>query len=251
MNVAQKAAALTAAPPQLQRWYCRLYQLSLPRPRHLVQSAAANNVSGVSLRRPCTACRTGRGRRYDESHEAISGRFAIRSPRFAAAGTLRAHTVHRQSAAGHETATVWWTQGFVPEEDAAVPQDRRHDYQKQSGSTIDYWHLVALFAAADAEDHLLAITSSDVPDLISHDVADAVDPSAECLGRPQDRRGLRCHVESQKDSYSPPAVYLASMQYAIIVLPKKRGSVFHSRYKDCTYVPFHIWTKIRWSKGRL
>jgi hypothetical protein len=39
--------------------------------------------------------------------------------------------------AAASTASIWWTQGFVPEEDAAF-RKLVDEYQKQSGNTIDY-----------------------------------------------------------------------------------------------------------------
>ena len=52
---------------------------------------------------------------------------------------LAAGTVARPflAKAAAKTASVWWTQGFVPEEDAAF-RAMVADYEKQSGNTIDY-----------------------------------------------------------------------------------------------------------------
>ena len=66
----------------------------------------------------------------------------------AAAGTLARPFIANAAA---KTATVWWTQGFVPEEDAAF-RKMVEDYQKQSGNTIDY--SLDPVRAADAEDRL-------------------------------------------------------------------------------------------------
>jgi multiple sugar transport system substrate-binding protein len=41
------------------------------------------------------------------------------------------------ASAAAKTATVWWVQGFVPEEDAAF-QEMVAAYEKQSGNKIDY-----------------------------------------------------------------------------------------------------------------
>ena len=81
----------------------------------------------------------------------------------AAAGTVaRPFIAHAQA----KTATVWWTQGFVPEEDAAF-RKMVDDYQKQSGNTIDY-SLIPF--ALLMQKIVSAITSGDVPDLVSHDI---------------------------------------------------------------------------------
>jgi ABC-type glycerol-3-phosphate transport system substrate-binding protein len=52
----------------------------------------------------------------------------------AAAGTVARPFLAKAAA---KTASVWWTQGFVPEEDAAF-RAMVADYEKQSGNTIDY-----------------------------------------------------------------------------------------------------------------
>ena len=65
----------------------------------------------------------------------LSKRAMIRgSLSLAAAGPLARPFVANAAAT---TVSVWWTQGFVPEEDAAF-RAMVTDYQKQSGNTIDY-----------------------------------------------------------------------------------------------------------------
>ena len=49
------------------------------------------------------------------------------------------------------TAEVWWTQGFVPEEDIAIKKIVA-DYEKASGNTIELQHHAV--CAAAPEDHL-------------------------------------------------------------------------------------------------
>jgi ABC-type glycerol-3-phosphate transport system substrate-binding protein len=66
---------------------------------------------------------------------ALSRRSLLRSSlAAAAAGTLARPYIANAAAT---TAEVWWTQGFVPEEDAAIKKIVA-DYQKASGNTIDY-----------------------------------------------------------------------------------------------------------------
>ena len=85
----------------------------------------------------------------------------------AAAGTLARPYIANAAAS---TATVWWTQGFVPEEDAAFRKVVT-DYEKASGNTIDY----SLIPFAPLMQKIVsALTSGDVPDLISHDINDQV-----------------------------------------------------------------------------
>ena len=94
----------------------------------------------------------------------------------AAAGTLARPYIANAAAS---TATVWWTQGFIPEEDAAFRKVVA-DYEKASGNTIDY----SLVPFAPLMQKIVsALTSGDVPDLISHDINDAGSGSAERLER--------------------------------------------------------------------
>ena len=102
----------------------------------------------------------------------------------AAAGTLARPYIANAAAS---TATVWWTQGFVPEEDAAFRKVVA-DYEKASGNTIDY----SLIPFAPLMQKIVsALTSGDVPDLIAHDINDQVVVPQNCLER-QARRSHRC-----------------------------------------------------------
>ena len=60
-------------------------------------------------------------------------RVVVGSIGLAAAGAIARPFIANAAAT---TASVWWTQGFVPEEDAAF-RAMVADYQKQSGNTID------------------------------------------------------------------------------------------------------------------
>src|SRR5215470_10229717 len=80
----------------------------------------------------------------------------------AAAGTVARPFVANAAA---KTASVWWSQGYIPEEDAAF-RAMVAEYQKQSGNTIDY----SLIAFAPLMQKIISgLTSGDVPDVISHD----------------------------------------------------------------------------------
>src|SRR5690348_1360166 len=61
------------------------------------------------------------------------------------------------------TASVWWTQGFVPEEDIAFRKVVA-DYQKASGNAIDF--SIVPFAPL-RQKIVSAITSGLVPDLVT------------------------------------------------------------------------------------
>jgi multiple sugar transport system substrate-binding protein len=81
----------------------------------------------------------------------------------ASLGTLVAGGLARPfiANAAATTATVWWTQGFVPEEDTTIEKIFA-DYQKASGNTLE--HSLIPFAP-QRQKIISAITSGVVPDL--------------------------------------------------------------------------------------
>src|SRR6188508_627805 len=76
----------------------------------------------------------------------------------AAAGALARPYIANAAAT---TAEVWWTQGFVPEEDTAVKKTVA-DYEKASGNTIE---LSIMPFAPLRQKIVAAVTSGVVPDL--------------------------------------------------------------------------------------
>src|ERR1041384_77403 len=70
--------------------------------------------------------------------------------------------------AAAKTATVWWVQGFVKEEDASFNAMVK-DYEKASGNVID--HSLIPFAPM-MQKIVSALTSGDVPDVMTHDIAE-------------------------------------------------------------------------------
>jgi multiple sugar transport system substrate-binding protein len=148
----------------------------------------------------------------------------------AAAGTVaRPYIANAQA----KTATVWWTQGFVPEEDAAFKQ-MVADYEKASGNTIDY----SLIPYAPLMQKIVSsLTSGDVPDVMSHDTQDAtVVPQNAWNDKLLDLSDL---VEPLKAQFHPTA-YLASQYYNNAT--KKRGA-YQAPYKT-SVLPFHIWNSL-------
>jgi len=135
--------------------------------------------------------------------------------------------------AAAKTATVWWTQGFVPEEDAAFKKVVE-DYQKQSGNIIDY----SLIPFAPLMQKIVsAITSSDVPDLISHDINDAVlVPQNAWDDKIVDATDV---IEAQKDKLHP-TILLGTQYYNNV--SKKRGTYLIPFKTAC--VPLHIWSSL-------
>jgi multiple sugar transport system substrate-binding protein len=149
---------------------------------------------------------------------------------FAAAGTLARPFIANAAAT---TATVWWTQGFVPEEDAAFKKIVE-EYQKQSGNTIDY----SLIPFAPLMQKIVsAITSGEVPDLVSHDINDQVVVPQNAW----DDKVVEISdvIETQKSEYHP-TVWLATQYYNNVT--KKRGG-YLIPYKTAV-LPFHVWTPL-------
>jgi multiple sugar transport system substrate-binding protein len=129
-----------------------------------------------------------------------------------------------------KTATAWWNQGFVPEEDASF-KAMVAEYEKQSGNTIDY----SLIPTGPLMQKMVSsLTSGDVPDIMSHDTQDAtVVPQNAWKDKLVDLSDI---VEPLKSQLHPTA-YLASYYYNSVT--KKRGA-YQAPFKTAT-LPFHIW----------
>jgi multiple sugar transport system substrate-binding protein len=131
------------------------------------------------------------------------------------------------------TASVWWVQGFIPEEDASFRQ-MVAEYEKATGNKIDY--SIIPFAPM-TQKTISALTSGDVPDLIDVNVADQlIVPQNAWDGKLEDVTDV---VETQKLQYHPTA-YLGAQYYN--KLTKKRGFYF-APYKMLV-LPFHIWNSL-------
>jgi len=129
-----------------------------------------------------------------------------------------------------KTATAWWNQGFVPEEDASF-KAMVAEYEKQSGNKIDY----SLIPTGPLMQKMVSsLTSGDVPDIMSHDTQDAtVVPQNAWKDKLVDLSDI---VEPLKSELHPTA-YLASYYYNSVT--KKRGA-YQAPFKTAT-LPFHIW----------
>src|SRR6516162_8710315 len=148
----------------------------------------------------------------------------------AAAGSLARPFIANAAA---KTATVWWTQGFVPEEDASFRQIVA-EYEKATGNTIDY-SLVPFLPLT--QKIVSALTSGDVPDVMEYNVADlALVPQYAWTDKLTDLTEI---VEIEKAQYHPTA-YLATQCYNNVT--KKRGAYF-APYKVFVS-PFHIWNSL-------
>ena len=148
----------------------------------------------------------------------------------AAAGTVARPFVANAAAT---TASVWWAQGFVREEDVGF-RAVVTEYEKASGNKIDY--SIVPFAPL-IQKIIGAITTGEVPDVMSHANAPAtVIPQNAWHDKLVDLTDV---VESQRSQYHPTAL-LASQYYNNVT--KKRG-VYYAPY-TMTVLPFHIWNSL-------
>jgi len=145
----------------------------------------------------------------------------------AAAGTLSCPYIANAAA---KTITAWWTQGFVPEEDTAIKQ-LVAEYEKQSGDTVD---LSIMPFGPLGQKVVSAITSGNVPDVISYDGADGtVIPQNAWDDKLIEVTDI---AEKYKSEYAP-TVDLASQYYNNVT--KKRG-YYLAPYKSAC-IPIHTW----------
>jgi multiple sugar transport system substrate-binding protein len=131
------------------------------------------------------------------------------------------------------TATVWWPQGFVREEDVGF-RDVVSEYQKASGNRIDY----TLVPFAPLMQKIVgALTTGDVPDVMNHDTAaNTVIPQNAWNDKLVDLTDV---VDTQKSQYHPTA-YLAAQYYNNVT---KRRSIYYAPFKTAV-LPFHIWNSL-------
>ncbi|HUK10700.1 MAG TPA: ABC transporter substrate-binding protein [Stellaceae bacterium] len=148
----------------------------------------------------------------------------------ATAGTLARPFIANAQA---KTATVWWTQGFVPEEDEAF-RVMVAAYEKASGNKIEY----TLIPFGPLMQKIVsAMTTGDVPDVMSHDIANqTVIPQNAWHDKLVDLSEI---VEPLKPKLDP-TTYLACQYYNNTI--KKRG-LYLAPFKSAV-LPFHIWNSM-------
>jgi multiple sugar transport system substrate-binding protein len=126
------------------------------------------------------------------------------------------------------TATAWWVQGFIPEEDAAL-RAMVADYQKASGNQIDI--SIVPFAAMRQKE-IAAVTTGVVPDILN-----VGDNYFAVLSAWKDRLvDVTEIIETQKSRFSPTALRTVS---AYNNVAKKRS--FYMIPHRAAVIPFHIW----------
>src|SRR5579884_351251 len=158
--------------------------------------------------------------------EKVSRRSLLRaSLGLAAAGSLARPFVADAAAT---TATVWWVQGFIPEEDVSF-RKLVADYEKVSGNTIEY--SIVPFAPL-RQKIVSAITSGVVPDVINATPPEVV-PEQAWEGRLVDVTDV---VDTQKSHYFPTALASANCYNRL----EKRRSYYAVPIGGAVW-PFHIW----------
>jgi multiple sugar transport system substrate-binding protein len=148
-----------------------------------------------------------------------------RSLGLAAAGVLaRPHIANAQA----KTATVWFNQGFVPDEDVALHK-AVDDYQQQSSNKID---LSIIPFAPLRQKTISALTSGEVPDLIEQAAVQMYSQLAW-----QDYFvDVSDVVETQKSHYHPNAI-LSGLCFN----KAKKGRSFYGVPHKAAVIPFHVW----------
>ena len=129
------------------------------------------------------------------------------------------------------TATVWWAQGFVEEEDTAFKKVVA-DYEKASGNTIDY---SIIPFAPERQKIISAITSGDVPDVFQNNPGEVI-----ALFAWDDKLvDVTDVVETQKEEFSETALLLT---YCYNSIEKKRS--FYGVPYLTAVLPNHVWRSL-------
>jgi multiple sugar transport system substrate-binding protein len=158
----------------------------------------------------------------------LSRRSVIRASLGAvAAGTLASPYIANAQA---KTASVWWQQGFVAEEDQSL-RDTVAAYEKASGNKID---LSIIPFGPLMQKEVAALTSGDVPDVQEHDAGSQnLVPQNAWDDKLVDLTDI---VEPMKPQLHPTA-YLAAQYYNNVA---KKRSFYMAPFK-INAAPVHVW----------
>ena len=156
----------------------------------------------------------------------LSRRSVLRSSlAVAAAGTLARPYVANAAAT---TAEVWWTQGFVPEEDVSIKKIVA-DYEKASGNTIE---LSIMPFAPQRQKIVSAVTSGVVPDFFPNNPAEVI-----ALYAWDDKLvDVTDIVETRREEYTETALLNS---YCYNSVEKKRS--FYGVPYTTAVLPNHVW----------
>jgi len=148
----------------------------------------------------------------------------------AAAGTFARPFIANAAA---KTASVWWTQGFIPEEDAAF-RTMVANYEKASGNNIE----ISIIPFAPMRQKIVsALTSGDVPDVMNnYNAGVTVLPQSAWNDKVVDLTDV---VDTQRSQYHPTAI-LASQYYNNVT---KKRSCYYAPFASFV-LPFHIWNSL-------
>ena len=144
----------------------------------------------------------------------------------AAAGALSTPYIANAAA---KTASVWWTQGFIPEEDASFKR-MVAGYEKASGNKIDY--SILPFVALEQK-MISALQTGDTPDLISFDGIQ----TTTVLSAYNDKLVDVSDVVATQQAHLNPTGLLSTKLYNKAT---KSRAYYAVPYK-CGCEPFHIW----------
>lgn len=144
----------------------------------------------------------------------------------AAAGALSTPYIANAAA---KTASVWWTQGFIPEEDASFKR-MVAGYEKASGNKIDY--SILPFVALEQK-MISALQTGDTPDLMSFDGIQ----TTLVLSAYNDKLVDVSDVVATQEAHLNKTGLLSTHLYNKV---KKARSYYAVPYK-CGCEPFHIW----------
>ena len=143
----------------------------------------------------------------------------------AAAGTLARPYIANAAAT---TADVWWTQGFIPEEDDSIKKIVA-DYEKASGNKIE---LSIMPFAPQRQKIVSAVTSGVVPDLFWNNPGEII-----ALHAWDDKLvDVSDVIETQKEEYTETAL---TNTFCYNNVEKKRS--FYGVPLTIDVLPNHIW----------
>jgi multiple sugar transport system substrate-binding protein len=162
--------------------------------------------------------------------DVMAGILTRRSLLRGTAGLVAAGTIARPyvANAAAKTATVWWVQGFIPQEDVAFRQ-LCADYEKASGNKLEY--SIVPFAPL-RQKFISAVTSGAVPDLVNPAFGPYV-PEQAWHDRLEDVTDI---IDTQKQHFSKIALLSANCYNSVT---KKRA--YYALPYSAAMTPFHIW----------
>ena len=156
----------------------------------------------------------------------LSRRSVLRSSLGLAAGGTLARPFIANAAA--KTAEVWWTQGFVPEEDAALKKAIA-DYEKASGNSIE----LSIVPFAPLRQKIVsAMTSGVVPDMFFGTPGEII-----ALYTWDDKLlDVTDVVETQREEYTEAALLTADCYNSV----EKKRSFYGVPFSQAV-LPNHVW----------